>query len=474
MSFTSLRTRVTTWYVGLLAAALLVFGATLYLSARDYLLSTLQSSLQAEAEGISANFLASEESKGTQWMSGEIVEAYAPEQSGRLIRITRQDGTVLYQSGTTREAAIGPTDFPPPKLADFKRSVRQQAGRQSGRQSDLLLIYSQPYTSASGTRYLVETGASLAPAQRVLYTLLRTLCLITPLILIAAAIGGRFLMGRPLRPLTALADHAERIGTHTLGERLPVIASGDEMERMSHSLNRMITRLEDALNHDRRFSADVSHELRTPLTILRGELEQLSQSPGLSESTRDTLGSALEEIVRMARIVENLLAIARVDSGTEAMDRQCVDLCAIAQWIADQMHLLAAEKHIRLNCTTPGPVQIVADPARVKQVLVNLLDNAIKYTPAGGSIEIAVRLVQNQALLEVRDTGIGIPAASLPHVFKRFYRSDEARSRESGGTGLGLSIVQAICNAHGGLVNIESTEGIGTTVRVGLPLFSNT
>jgi two-component system, OmpR family, sensor kinase len=469
VSFTSLRTRVTTWYVGLLAAALLVFGAALYFSAQDYLVSTLQNSLQAEAEGISANFLSSEEIKGTQWMSGEIVEAYAPEQSGRFIRITRQDGAVLYQSGATREAYIGPADVPRPNPADFKRSFREEKGRESHR----LMVYSEPYTSASGAQYLVETGASLAPVERVLNTLLRTLCLITPLILLAAAFGGHFLMQRPLRPLTALANHAERIGTNTLGERLPVIASGDEMERMSHSLNRMITRLEDALNHDRRFSADVSHELRTPLTILRGELEQLSQTPGLSEPMRDTLASALEEIVRMAKIVENLLAIARVDSGTEVMDRQCVDLSAIAEWIADQMHLLAAEKHISLRCITPGPVQIVADPARIKQVLVNLLDNSIKYTPEGGSIAIAVRVVQDKALLEVQDTGIGVPEASLPHVFKRFFRSDEARSRESGGTGLGLSIVQAICHAHGGSVNIESSEGFGTTVRVGLPLLNS-
>ncbi len=468
MSFTSLRTRVTTWYVGLLAAALLVFGAALYFSAQEYLLSTLQSSLQAEAGGIAANFLASEESKGTQWMSGEIVEAYAPEQSGRFIRVTRQDGTVLYESGTMRELYFGPADVPRSKPADSKKSFREETGRESYR----LLIYSTLYTSASGTQYLVETGAPLAPVERVLYTLLRTLCLITPLILLAAAFGGHFLMGRPLRPLTELANHAERIGTNTPGERLPVIASGDEMERMSHSLNRMITRLEDALNHDRRFSADVSHELRTPLTILRGELEQLSQLPRLSEPMREALGSALEEIVRMARIVENLLAIARVDSGTEAMDRQSVDLSAISEWIADQMHLLAAEKQISLQCTTPGPVQIVADPARLKQVLVNLLDNSIKYTPEGGSIVIAVRVQQDQALLEVRDTGIGVPAASLPHVFKRFFRSDAARSRESGGTGLGLSIVQAICHAHGGSVNIESSEGVGTTVRVGLPLLS--
>ncbi len=470
MRFSSLRTRVTTWYLGLLATALVVFGAALYLSVKSYLTTTLKSSLVAEAGSISTNFLSLEENKGIAWMRGEIVEAYAPEQSGRFIRVTRQDGAVLYESGGSREPYIDPRNISHPAIRDLKRTFRHEKGDRGGR----LLICSQPYTSGSGTGYLIETGAPLAPVERVLHTLLQMLVLITPLILLAAAIGGHALMERPLRPLVSLANQAERIGMHALGERLPVIATGDEMERMSHSLNRMITRLEDALNHDRRFSADVSHELRTPLTILRGELEHVVQAPDLDHTTREAVGSALEEIDRMAKIVENLLAIARVDSGTEAMDRQCVDLSAIAQWIIDQMHLLAAEKQITLRCDTPGPVQIVADPARVKQVLVNLLDNAIKYTPEGGEIRIAVRVAQDKAILEVRDTGIGIPSASLPHVFKRFFRSDEARSRESGGTGLGLSIVQAICHAHQGSVNIESAEGKGTTVRVGLPLFKET
>jgi len=467
MSFNSLRIRVTTWYVGLLAAALLVFGAALYFSVQTYLTTTLQGSLAAEAGGIATSFLAHEESKGPAWMSGEIVEAYAPEQSGRFIRITRADGIRLYQSGDTRDPYIRTDRISLPPFQDSRPSFRKESEDQGNR----LLVYSLPYTAASGTRYRIETGASLAPLDHVLRTLLRTLLLIAPLILLAAAMGGHFLMERPLRPLAALARHAERIGTHTLGERLPVIASGDEMERLSLSLNRMIARLEDALNHDRRFSADVSHELRTPLTILRGELEHLVQSPDLPYPTREALGSSLEEIDRMAKIVEDLLAIARVDSGTEAMDPQCVDLSGIAHWIVEQMQLLAAEKHISLGCMASSQVFIVADPARVKQVLVNLLDNAIKYTPEGGRIEIAVHTTQAKAILEVHDTGIGIPSASLPHVFKRFFRSDEARSRESGGTGLGLSIVQAICNAHGGSVDIDSAEGMGTTVRVGLPLF---
>jgi heavy metal sensor kinase len=277
-------------------------------------------------------------------------------------------------------------------------------------------------------------------------------------------------MTRPLRPLIELTEQAERIGTQKLGERLSVIHTGDEMERLSLSLNRMISRLEDALSHNRRFSADVSHELRTPLTILKGELEQVVQAPQLPDSMRESVGSSLEEIDRMTKIVENLLTIARLDSGADAMTRQTVDLSLLAQWTLDQMHLLAEEKQIRMCNKYASPVPILADPGRIKQVLVNLLDNAIKYTPPNGEIHVSVAAVQHTAVLEISDTGIGIPAASLSNVFDRFYRSDKARTRESGGTGLGLSIVQAICNAHEGTVRIQSEEGRGTTVRVELPL----
>jgi two-component system OmpR family sensor kinase len=466
MNLNSLRARVATWYVGLLATALVVFGAALYFGIQGYLRTSLQHSLTDEAKAIAANFLSFEEQKGTQWMAGEITESDAPEHSGRFILVTRQDGSALYESGDSRDPYIDASSISHPSFSGSAEGFRQET--QVGRHH--LLLYTLPFTSSSGTKYLIEIGGSLAPIERVLASILRILVLITPLILAAAAFGGRLLMARPLRPLVALTEQAERIGTHGLGERLPVIATGDEMERLSLSLNRMISRLEDALDHNRRFSADVSHELRTPLTILRGELEQVVQAPNLQRPVRDAIGSSLEEIDRMAKIVENLLTIARLDTGADAMDLQPVDLSQIAQWTVDQMHLLAEEKHISMQSTQAGPALILADPGRVKQVLVNLLDNAIKYTGTGGEIRVSVSVIQRMAILEVSDTGIGIPAESLPNVFERFYRSDKARSRESGGTGLGLSIVQAICNAHGGSVAIRSTEGHGTTVHIEFPL----
>lgn len=465
MNLNTLRTRVTTWYVGLLATALVVFGAALYFGVRGYLRTSLEHSMSGDAKAIAANFVAFEEEKGVPWMAGEVAEAYAPEHSGRFIRITRQDGRVLYQSGDTRDPYIVASQITLPTVQEAKESFRQEV-QDGGR----LLIFSLPYSTASGTRYLIETGGSLVQIDRVLSSLRRILLLITPLILVAAALGGHLLMTRPLRPLIELTEQAERIGTHQLGERLSVIATGDEMERLSLSLNRMISRLEDALDHNRRFSADVSHELRTPLTILKGELEQVVQAPQLPDSMRESVGSSLEEIDRMTKIVENLLTISRLDSGADAIVRQTVDLSLLAQWTVDQMHLLAEEKEIAIRSTHASSALVLADPSRIKQVLVNLLDNAIKYTPQHGEICVSVTAIQNTAILEVRDTGIGIPPESLSNVFERFYRSDKARSRESGGTGLGLSIVQAICNAHGGSVGIQSVEGKGTTVRVELPL----
>jgi signal transduction histidine kinase len=176
----------------------------------------------------------------------------------------------------------------------------------------------------------------------------------------------------------------------------------------------------------------------------------------------------------MAQIVESLLTISRLDSGTDGMDLKPVDLNCLAQWTVDQMHLMAEEKNIALRCSWAEPVAILADAGRIKQVLVNLLDNAIKYTPNGGEVAVSVSTVgaTQLAILEVSDTGIGIPAGSLPHVFERFYRSDKARTRESGGTGLGLSIARAISKAHGGTMSIESEEGRGTRVRLELPLSS--
>jgi signal transduction histidine kinase len=234
----------------------------------------------------------------------------------------------------------------------------------------------------------------------------------------------------------------------------------------------MIERLEEALAHNQRFSADASHELRTPLTIIHGELEALLEIPGLDTQTVEGISSALDESDRMSRIVHGLMTISRLDSGGERIEMRPVELTSVVRSTLDHMSLLADEKAILLTCTAVAPVWVTGDAMRLKQVIVNLVDNAIKYTPEGGSIEVMLQSQEEQAVLTVTDTGIGIPADSIPFVFDRFYRADKARSRASGGTGLGLAIVKAICTAHNGSVSVESSENDGSTFGVQLPLLN--
>ena len=333
-----------------------------------------------------------------------------------------------------------------------------------------LLIASVPYRSAQGQWFLVEVGASLQPVQDVLRRLVLYLVLGLAAIVLVATAGGYFLIRRALAPVDSISSSAEQITLHNLKERLPIANTGDELERLSISLNNMIARLEDAFQQNRRFTADASHEMRTPLTIMRGELESIVEGDGSPADVRAAAASILEEVQRLARIVEGLFAISRLDAGEAQAEWQQFDLASLATGTAEQMCLLAEDKGISITSNSPKKVIVNGDRARMKQVVVNLLDNAIKYTPDGGAIRLSVIACDDKAVMEVADSGIGIPADAQPHIFERFFRVDAARSRDMGGAGLGLSIVKSICTAHGGRVNFQSTEGKGSRFKVELPL----
>lgn len=484
----SLRARATSWYVGLMAVALLVFSFAIYLGVRTYLKVTLQRALSSTAHTIAADYLNKVDSKGYPWVLGEIRESYDNTPTDRYIRLT-SDRRVLYATEDMRDPAI-PLDRIPvvnvpagsrdlnspligdilvPRLAGDGEFFRQTVNHQ------ILLIYVLPVRVADGKLIQVEVGASLFSMQHLLLSLARVLAGTSIVILVFAAVGGYILMKRPLRPLVVLTDKAANIGRKRLGERLPVPDTGDELERLTHSLNGMIERLEDALDHNRRFSADASHELRTPLTIMRGELEETLQIDALPPQVVENLVSILDEIERMSRIVNSLMTITRLDAGGERMAMQPVELAPLVRTTMEHMRLLAEEKGLALTCNCKEGVCIYADPMRVKQILVNLVDNAIKYSnPAQdsprGAIEVKVYATESSAVLEVSDNGIGIAPEALPRVFDRFYRADSSRSRGAGGVGLGLAIVKAIVTAHDGSVSLRSTLGQGSTVTVELPL----
>lgn len=467
MKRNSLRSRVTTFYVGMLAVALLVFSAAVYFGVKTFLTRSLEQKLSNNAHSIVSDYLVPLSQRGEPWLVEEMGESYPPGYSDPFVRVS-EGQRILYQSGDMRDPFVSMSTIPLPSNQKWFNKFHRETATSGQR----IVLYTIPYHAPNGSLIFVETGATTEPIRHVLHSLLLILCLATPIILVVAAVGGYLLMARPLRPVVVLTDQAERVGRKELGERLPVIPTGDELERLSLALNRMIERLEAALAHNHRFSADASHELRTPLTIIRGELESLIQIPSLPPAVMEGVGSALEESNRMAKIVHSLMTISHMDCGGEQIEFVAIDLVDVVGVTLDHMSLLAEEKHISVNFR-PGPATYVTgDSMRLKQIVVNLVDNAIKYTSDGGKVSVSVTAEDKKAVLKVTDTGIGIPAASLPLVFDRFYRADQARSRESGGTGLGLAIVKAICNAHGGTASVESTEGQGTTFRIELPLLS--
>jgi heavy metal sensor kinase len=315
-------------------------------------------------------------------------------------------------------------------------------------------------------RYLVEVGVSESVINDVLGRFVKMLAIGLPVFVGIAIFGGYLLVGRSLAPVRDIMGAAQEITLHHLDKRLPPVGTGDEIEMLSNALNQMISRLERSFQMSSRFTADASHELRTPLTIMRGELETLLLDKTTPQEISEALNSLFEETVRLSKIVEGLLSLSRLDTGEARMQRVKFDLSELAATTAEQMCLLAEEKKIKLTCETNERVVIEGDPSKLKQVLVNLLDNAIKYTPPGGEIHVSVNTFHGRAQLHVADTGQGIPEATLPHIFDRFYRADEGRSREVEGAGLGLSIVQSICIAHGGTATVKNLKNGGCRFTV--------
>jgi heavy metal sensor kinase len=465
MNARSLSFRLVAWYAGVLTAVFVLLGLLTFFFLRHYLEANLLDTQARRARQIAGTLVAHGRRDGEASMASEVESLYSPEVNDRFIRISRADGEVVYVSGAPRSGL-----FDPARLAPIAGDFLQGATRKERLPGGTLLVAAVPATGSDGTLYRVEVGTSGSQAEDTLAQVLLLLAVGLPVAVAVAVAGGFVLVRRALEPVERMALKAEEITQHSLSERLPVVESGDELERLSVSLNHMIARLEDAIRGSKQFVADASHELRTPLTVMRAELESLVQNGRLERDTREALGSVLEEVGRLGEIVESLFSLSRLDAGDAGGGWQRLDLAELAATTAGQMSLLATDKEISLSCDAAAAVAVEGDRARLKQVIVNLLDNAIKYTARGGRIALSVRREGAWALLEVTDDGVGIPSEALPHVFKRFFRVDSSRSREAGGAGLGLSIVKSICSAHGAEIEVLSTTGKGSTFRVRQPL----
>lgn len=473
MNVRSLSFRLVAWYAGLLTIVFVLLGALTFMFLRHYLEANLLDIQLRRARQIADTLLAAASRKGDEALAREVDDLYSPEANQRFIRITRGDGRLMYASGMPADDVFNPSTVPmftPAEAWSLQSTRTHSLLRKEILPGGGLLIAALAYSAPDQQRYIVEVGASTAGTEATLTQLLFMLALGLPAAILIAVGGGFVLVRRALTPVDQLAHKAEEITQHNLSERLPVVRTGDELEHLANSLNHMISRLEEAILSSKRFVADASHELRTPLTVIRGELESLAQSAQLPCLARESLGSVLEEVVRLSEIVEGLLALSRLDAGEGQSEHVSFDLADLTATTSEQMSLLAEDKSITVVCeTTPG-VTVRGDRARVKQVIVNLLGNAIKYTPTGGNVRLRVARESGWAILEVTDDGIGIPPEALPHVFKRFFRADDSRSREPGGAGLGLSIAKSICNAHGAQLDVHSIPGKGSCFRIRHPL----
>jgi heavy metal sensor kinase len=468
MNARSIRFRLAFYQALLLAGVLLAFSVAAFWGFRRHLTHLVETQCANLTRQIAESLLANLHASGVHYLRDEVQEHYDPERNNLFVRIVQSNGTVVYESGEPHDRSFSPP--PLSFLPDLKQS-RVEVDTNNQR-----LVFIRPYFLPQGeSSYQVQMAASLQPVQTSLQGLWQVELLLFPFALLISASGSAVLVSRSLNPVRQVIATAAKINSGNLRQRLVETSSGDEIQKLTQTLNQMLDRLEAAFKQMIQFTADASHELRTPLTVIRGNLELVLRNkpeldgPPQTAEVHETLAQTLEEAERLSATVSQLMELTQLDSGEIQLEHEVLDLTQLVATTADQMKLLAEDKQIQLETQLSPQVKVQGDRYRLKQVLLNLIDNALKYCPAGSRIQIRLAPADSGWLLEVKDNGPGVPRDQLYRLFDRFYRIDKARSRELGGSGLGLAICKSISEAHGGRIEAESGVGQGSTFRVTLP-----
>jgi len=379
------------------------------------------------------------------------------EGGGHWLEVWSPSGERLVATGTMEPLGLGP----PPDDAPHHQARTLALPRGPVRAMTEILRY-------PGGHFLVRVAVSEAGAQAQVRTVWLELLALSAGVLFLGGLGGAALSRRSLKPLDRMASQARRISAAHLHERLPPQRTA-ELEELRRAFNAALEQLERSFEQLRRFTADASHELRTPLTALRSVGEVGLQRATTTEEARDVIGSMLEEVDRLGRLADELLTLARAEAGEATLQKEPVDLSQLVRDVVGHLCVLAEERRQSLEAEAPVPVVARADRTALRQAVVNLVDNAIKYSPQRSCITVATGRRSGAVFIEVRDEGPGLGEEDRRRVFERFYRVDRSRSREMGGTGLGLSLVKWTAEAHEGCIEIDTEVGRGSTFRLTLP-----
>jgi heavy metal sensor kinase len=452
-----IRVRLAGWYSLMMIVSLGAFGFVATLAVRSSIHSTVNEGLDQRIEGV-RKIIADEGQNGTDALEDEFREYADGQGKGSVLRVLDNKGAVLFLSPGgefLNGGGLRPTG---------QRTFLQQAA--DGRYRVL-----HETVSVAGMSYDVTVATALSDFGRAIDRFQLVLLLAAPGFLVVAAFGGYWLSQRALTPVDEITQAARDIGAQDLGRRLFVPKTGDELERLARTLNGMLDRLEKTFQRITKFTADASHELRTPVSVMRASAEIALRKPRSQTEYQETLLQILQESERLSQLIEQLLVLARSDSGSGVLPMIRTDIKEPLRHACQQASVFAEKKRLVITeCISEKSLWVQGDRSSLERLFLILLDNAMKYTEDGGSIQVRLNAQNGFAIALIQDNGIGIAASDMPHIFERFYRADVARSRDIGGIGLGLAIGNWIAQVHNGEIRVESELTKGSCFEVRLPL----
>jgi heavy metal sensor kinase len=457
----ALRTQLTVFYTAILALLLSALGVTYYQVLSRQLDAGATADLEEITSGLHGYLQFSDAGPTIDYDRTDPEEVAFVEGATRYYQVyDAASGQLLVQSRALAPLGLHYTPAEVQSFRDTPGVLDMQTDHGRIRLSSSIL------SPGDGRTYLLQVGVPLDPIDSALKRFVRLLLWSLPTGLIFALILGRWMAARALAPLVRMAAATRHIDLAGLERRLPLRGAGDELDEVARAFNETLARLEQAVGEMRQFSTAIAHELRTPLAVMRGQAEMALMQAKTPDDYRRGLTDQLEELDTLSRLVSQLLTLARAEAGEIPLQRSPVDLSALASSIVEQLEPVAQAKSCSLAAEVGAEVVVLGDAGWLERLLLNLLDNAIKFTPAGGRISVTVRREGPDAVLEVRDTGIGIASEAVPHVFERFFRGDPSRSAGVEGVGLGLSLVKWIADRHGATVSVHSQPHDGSTFVV--------